>query len=80
MAAARPPGLARCPWCRGRFTLPTSEAGPRLVRCPYCAAEADPHAGQGWHARALEAVALRAARLNLRLQRRLWALGSRDLH
>ena len=49
------------------------------MRCPYCAAEADPRAGQRWQARAVEAVALRAARLNLRLQRRLWALGARDL-
>ena len=79
MAAARPPALARCPWCRGRFTLPASATRVRLVRCPYCAAEADPHAGQGWQARAVEAVAVRAARLNLRLQRRLWALTARDL-
>jgi hypothetical protein len=77
--AGRP--TLRCPWCRGRFTLParTRAGGPETLLCPYCGCAADARVGASWQVRAADAVAQRAARLQVRLRRRLWAMGARGL-
>jgi len=70
----------RCPWCKGRYTVPAhGQPGARMLLCPYCGSAADAREGSGWQARAAEAVAVRAARLSVRLRRRLWALGAGDV-
>jgi hypothetical protein len=50
-----------------------------MLLCPYCGTSASVSGRPGWGRRAAQALALRLSRLNLRLRRRLWTLGTRHL-